>query len=75
MDVIESAICIQFSKEEKDKLCEAREVLSHLYNTMDSYNQNFVSSNDGNNHSKDQVWEAWNLLTYLILFDKFQLEN
>lgn len=75
MNVIESAVHIQLTQEEKDKIRAAHEVISHLYDTMYDYEQEFVCLNDGDSYSMEQVRDTCNLMAGLITFDKFRLEN
>lgn len=76
MEIIESAICIQLSKEEKDKLYEAHEIMSHLYSTMRDHKQTFIQSNDSDvDYCQAQVWDTCSLLSCLVSSDKLQLEN
>lgn len=75
MKIIESAIRIQLTQEEKDKINEAYEAISHLYDTMQDYEQEFVCSNDGSGYTMEQVRDTCNLMAVLITADKLRLEN
>lgn len=75
MEVIDSAVIIQLSKEEKDKISEAHKIISDLYDTMRGYGRDCLVSNDGNGFSEDQLWDAYNLTTALVTSDKLRLEN
>ncbi len=75
MQVIESAIHVQLTQEEKNKIRDAREVISHLYDLMYDYEQEYAVSNAGEEYSMSQVCEASDLMTSLITSDKFLLEN
>lgn len=76
MKIINSAVQVQLTQEEKNKLQEAREVLSHLYDIMQDYEQMFIQpSNSDNDYCQAQVWDACGLLTCLISSNKLRLEN
>lgn len=74
MNVIESAIKIQITQEEQNKISEAREVIAHLYDIMYDYEQEYICCiND--NFSLEQVRDASNLMAMLQSFKEFRLEN
>lgn len=74
MNVIESAIKIQITQEEQNKISEAREVIAHLYDIMYDYEQEHICCiND--NFSLEQVRDTSNLMAMLQSFKEFRLEN
>ena len=76
MNIITSNVQVQLTQEEKNKLQDAREVISHLYNTMKDHKQMFIQSNDSDvDYCQAQVWDTYSLLSCLISSDKIQLEN
>lgn len=75
MDIITSNVQVQLAQEEKNKLQDAREVISHLFDLMYDYEQEYVISNIGEEYSMSQVRDTSNLLTALIGSDKMRLEN
>lgn len=75
MNVIESAIKIQITQEEQDRIREAHEVIAHLYDIMLDYEQEYAISNIGEEYSMSQVRDTSNLLAALIGSDKMRLEN
>lgn len=52
-----------------------REVISHLFDLMYDYEQEYAISNIGEEYSMSQVRDTSNLLAALIGSDKMQLEN
>ena len=75
MNVINSDVQIQLTQEEKNKLQDAREVISHLFDLMYDYEQEYAISNIGEEYSMSQVRDTSNLLAALIGSDKMRLEN
>lgn len=75
MNVIESAIKIQITQEEQDRIRETHEVIAHLYDIMLDYEQEYAISNIGEEYSMSQVRDTSNLLAALIGSDKMRLEN
>ena len=75
MNIITSTIQVQLTQEEKDKLQDAREVITHLFDLMYGYEQEYVISNMGEEYSMNQVRDTSNLLATLIGSDKMRLEN
>lgn len=75
MDIITSNVQVQLTQEEKNKLQNAREVISHLYDLMYDYEQEYVISNIGEEYSMGQVCDTSNLMAALIGSDKMRLEN
>ena len=59
----------------KNKLQDAREVISHLFDLMYDYEQEYAISNIGEEYSMSQVRDTSNLLAALIGSDKMRLEN
>jgi hypothetical protein len=75
MTLITSSIQVQLTQEEKDKLQDAREVISRLFDLMYDYEQEYAISNIGEEYSMSQVRDTSNLLATLIGSDKMRLEN
>ena len=75
MNIITSNVQVQLTQEEKDKLQDAREVISHLFNLRYDYEQEYAISNIGEEYSMSQVRDTSNLLAALIGSDKMRLEN
>lgn len=75
MNIINSNVQVQLTQEDKNKLQEAREVISHLFDLMYDYEQGYAISNIGEWYSMDEVSNASNLMAALIGSDKMQLEN
>lgn len=75
MNIITSNIQVQLTQEEKDKLQDAREVISYLFDLMYNYEQEYAISNIGEEYSMSQVRDTSNLLAALIGSDKMRLEN
>jgi len=74
MNVIESAIKIQITQEEQDKIREAHEVIAHLYDIMLDYEQEFICG-ASDSYSLAQVRDASNLMAMLLSSKEFRLEN
>lgn len=74
MNVIESAIKIQITQEEQDRIREAREVIAHLYDIMLDYEQEFICG-ACDSYSLAQVRDASNLMTMLLSSKEFRVEN
>ena len=74
MNVIESAIKIQITQEEQDKIREAHEVTAHLYDIMLDYEQEFICG-ACDSYSLAQVRDASNLMAMLLSSKEFRLEN
>lgn len=74
MNVIESAIKIQITQEEQDKIREAHEVIAHLYDIMFDYEQEFICG-ACDSYSLAQVRDASNLMAMLLSSKEFRLEN
>ena len=51
MNIITSNVQVQLTQEEKDKLQDAREVISHLFDLMYDYEQEYAISNIGEEYS------------------------
>lgn len=47
MNVVNSNVQVQLTQEEKNKLQDAREVISHLFDLMYDYEQEYAVSNVG----------------------------
>ena len=75
MIIITSNVQVQLTQEEKDKLQDAREVISRLFNLMYDYEQEYAISNIGEEYSMSQVRDTSSLLATLIGSDKMRLEN
>ena len=75
MNIITSNVQVQLTQEEKNKLQDAHEVISHLFDLMYDYEQEYVISNIGEEYSMSQVRDTSNLLVALIGSDKMRLEN
>lgn len=75
MNIITSNVQVQLTQEEKDKLQDAREVISCLFDLMYDYEQEYAISNIGEEYSMNQVRDTSNLLAALIGSDKMRLEN
>lgn len=75
MNIITSNVQVQLTQEEKDKLQDAREVISRLFDLMYDYEQEYAISNIGEEYSMNQVRDTSNLLAALIGSDKMRLEN
>nr|DAH09493.1 MAG TPA: hypothetical protein [Caudoviricetes sp.] len=75
MNIIAANVQIQLTQEEKDKLQDAREVISRLFDLMYDYEQEYAISNIGEEYSMGQVRDTSNLLAALIGSDKMRLEN
>lgn len=75
MNIITSSVQVQLTQEEKNKLQDAREVISHLYDLMYDYEQEYVISNISEEYSMSQVCDTLNLMAALIGSDKMRLEN
>ena len=75
MNIITSNVQVQLTQEEKNKLQDAREVISHLFDLMYDYEQEYAISNIGEEYSMSQVRDTSNLLAALIGSDKMRLEN
>lgn len=74
MNVIESAIKIQITQEEQDRIREAREVIAHLYDIMLDYEQEFICG-ACDSYSLAQVRDASNLMAMLLSSKEFRVEN
>lgn len=74
MNVIESAIRIQITQEEQDKIREAHEIITHLYDTMLDYEQEFICW-AGDSYSLAQVRDTSSLMAMLLSCKEFSLEN
>ena len=75
MNIIAANVQVQLTQEEKDKLQDARKVISHLFALMYDYEQEYAISNIGEEYSMSQVRDTSNLLAVLIGSDKMRLEN
>ena len=75
MNIITSNVQVQLTQEEKNKLQDAREVISHLFDLMYDYEQEYAISNIGEEYSMSQIRDTSNLLAALIGSDKMRLEN
>lgn len=75
MNIITSNVQVQLTQEEKNTLQDAREVISHLFDLMYDYEQEYAISNIGGEYSMDEVSNASNLMASLISSDKMRLEN
>lgn len=75
MTIITSSVQVQLTQEEKDKLQDAREVISRLFDLMYDYEQEYAISNIGEEYSMSQIRDTSNLLAMLIGSDKMRLEN
>lgn len=75
MNIITSSVQVQLTQEEKNKLQDAREVISRLYDLMYDYEQEYVISNISEEYSMSQVCDTSNLMAALIESDKMRLEN
>lgn len=75
MNIINSNVQVQLTQEDKNKLQDAREVISHLFNLMYDYEQEYAISNIGEWYSMSEISNASNLLAALIGSDKMRLEN
>lgn len=75
MNIINSNVQVQLTQEDKNKLQEAREVISHLFDLMYDYEQEYAISNVGEWYSMSEISNASNLMATLIGSDKMRLEN
>ena len=75
MNIITSTFRLNSPKREKNKLQDAREVISHRFDLMYDYEQEYAISNIGEEYSMNQVRDTSNLLAALIGSDKMRLEN
>ena len=62
MNIITSNVQVKLTQEEKNKLQDAREVISHLFDLMYDYEQEYAISNIGEEYSMSQVRDTSNLL-------------
>lgn len=75
MEIIKAPIYVKLTEEERKTLRDACEVISHLFDLMYDYEQEYAISNIGEEYSMSQVRDTSNLLAALIGSDKMQLEN
>lgn len=75
MEIIKAPIYAKLTENERKTLRDAREVISHLFDLMYDYEQEYAISNIGEEYSMSQVRDTSNLLAALIGSDKMRLEN
>lgn len=75
MEIIESAICVQLTSEEKSKIREAYEIICDFYDLAYTHKHEYIYLNINKCYSIDQLEETCDFMSDLTTSYEINLKN